>query len=292
MGMKKNLAIIAGIVMLSAITVPAQAVEKPTVAIIDSGFNTSVINNVIAEVCIVKLTYGCNNGKLFDNSVGSSGTTIPIMKNWKSDWDHGTKMASVVNQTNPNANVLLIRNSLVLKSGALNIGGETEFGLALDWVIANKQKYNIQAVSFSRGSNIKTKTGVCPIEKGLQSKIVSLQSVGVPTIIAAGNNGDKSNVSYPACIPEAIAIGGIYSQDYTPNVWSSYRMTFGTNNGVALDFFAYGNFSTPVGPVAESTSSSAAAFAGYWSKVSNGNYFETYEKLSKSTSNKYINVLN
>lgn len=290
--MKKSLAIATGIVLLSAITVPVQAAEKPTVVIIDSGFNTSLINNVVAEVCIVKLTYGCNNGKLLDDSVGSTGTSIPILKNWKSEWDHGTKMAGVVNQVNPDANVLLIRNALVLKPGAVNMGGEIEFGLALDWVIANKQKYNIQAVSFSRGSNVKTKTGVCPIEKGLQSKIVSLQSAGVPTIIAAGNDRDKVNVSYPACIPEAVAIGGIFSASYTPKVWSSYYKTLGTNDGVALDFFAYGNFKTPAGPVAESTSSSAAAFAGYWSKVSNGNYFETYEKLSKSTSNKFINVLN
>lgn len=214
--MKKSLAIATGIVLLSAITVPVQAAEKPTVVIIDSGFNTSLINNVVAEVCIVKLTYGCNNGKLLDDSVGSTGTSIPILKNWKSEWDHGTKMAGVVNQVNPDANVLLIRNALVLKSGAVNMGGEIEFGLALDWVIANKQKYNIQAVSFSRGSNVKTKTGVCPIEKGLQSKIVSLQSAGVPTIIAAGNDRDKVNVSYPACIPEAVAIGGIFSASYTP----------------------------------------------------------------------------
>lgn len=289
--MKKYIGIASAAILALSLATPAQAEQSPTVVIVDSGFNTSVIKNVVGELCIVKLSYGCNNGKLFDDSVGSSGTSIPIMNNWRSDWDHGTKMASVVNQVNPNANVLLIRNSLVLKSGAINIGGEAEFGLALDWVIKNKQKYNIQAISFSRGSNLKTKTGGCPIEKGLQKKIVDLQGLGIPTIIAAGNNADKVNVSYPACIPEAVAIGGIYSQNYTPNIWSSYRRTFGTNDGVALDFFTYGNFKTPVGPVAESTSSSAAAFAGYWSKVSNGNYFETYEKLSKSTSNKYIDVL-
>ena len=289
--MKKTIIAAIAASLLSLTLSPAHAVEKPTVAIIDSGFDSSLISNVVAEVCIVKLAYGCNNGKLIDESAGSAGTTIPIMKNWKSDWDHGTKMASIVNQINPNANVLLIRNSLVLKSGALNVGGEIEFGLALDWVIANKQKYNIQAVSFSRGSNLKTKTGVCPIEVGLQKKIIDLQNFGVPTIIAAGNNADKANVSYPGCIPEAVAIGGIYSQNYTPKIWSSYRKTFGTNDGVALDFFAYGDYKTPLGPVAQSTSSSAAAFAGYWSKVSNGNYFETYKNIASQTSNKFVNVL-
>lgn len=290
--MKKSIIAITSILVLSAFTVPANAAEKPTVAIIDNGFDTSIISNVVAEVCIVKVKYGCNNGKLIDESIGSTKAPVPILPNWKSEWDHGTKMASIVNQINPNANLLLIRNAFVPVSGAVGMGGQIEFGMALDWVIANKIKYNIQAVSFSRGSNLVTKTGVCPVETGLQQKIIALQNVGVPTIIAAGNDRDKVNVSYPGCIPEAVAIGGIFSASYTPKVWSSYYKTLGTNDGVAVDFFAYGNFKTPLGAVAESTSSSTAAFAGYWSKVSNGNYFETYEKLSKSTSNKFINVLN
>jgi hypothetical protein len=291
MGMKKT-SILIGAMLVSFIATPVQATESPTVAIIDSGFDTSVINNIVAEACILTLKSGCNNGSGFQEGLGSASSVIPIRANWVSEWKHGTKMASIVNQINPNARLILIRNAAVIPSGSVNIGGEKDFNLALDWVIKNKAKYNISAVSFSRGSNTVTKSGTCPINKDIQAKIVSLQNLGTATVIAAGNNGDKVNVSYPACIPEAIAISGIYSQDYTPGIWSSYRQTRGTNSGLLTDFFAYGNFKTPAGAVAESTSSSTAAFAGYWSRVSNGNYFETYEKLSKSTSNKYINVLN
>lgn len=289
----KKTSIVIGAMLVSLTATPAYAVEAPTVAIIDSGFDTSVIKNVVGEVCILTLKVGCNNGTGFEESKFASDSVIPIRPNWLSEWKHGTKMASVVNQVNPNANLLLIRNGGVMpKTGAINIGGEKDFNLALNWVIKNKAKYNISAVSFSRGSNLVTKTGVCPINKDIQANIVTLQNLGVPTIIAAGNDRDKVNVSYPACIPEAVAISGIISGSWTPKVWSTYVQTLGTNSGVMTDFFAYGDFNTPVGRVAESTSSSAAAFAGYWSKVSNGNYFETYEKLSKSTSNKFINVLN
>lgn len=287
----KKLVILIGAILVSLTATPSYAEQKPTVVIIDSGFNTSVIQNVVAEVCILTLRSGCNNRSGFEESAGAANSIIPIRSNWVSEWNHGTKMASIVNQINPNANLILIRNGAVLPSGAVNIGGEREFNLALEWVINNKDKYNISAVSFSRGSNSITRTGVCPINRTIQDNIVRLQNLGTATIIAAGNNRDKVNVSYPACIPEAVAISGIFSQNYTPKVWSSYRQTLGTNSGVLTDFFAYGNFNTPVGAVAESTSSSAAAFAGYWSKVSNGSYFETYEKLSKSTSNKFINVL-
>lgn len=288
----KKTSFVIGVILLSLSATPAHAVDKPTVAIIDSGFDTKLVNNIVAEVCILTVKSGCNNGTNFEEGKFASDSVIPIRSNWLGEWSHGTKMAGVVNQVNPNANVILIRNGAVVPSGSINVGGEKEFDLALNWVIKNKAKYNISAVSFSRGSNAISKTGVCPINKSIQTNIVTLQGLGVPTVIAAGNDRDKVNISYPACIPEAIAISGIFSQNYTPKIWSSYRQTLGTNSGVLTDFFAYGNFNTPAGAVAESTSSSAAAFAGYWSKVSNGNYFETYEKLSKSTSNKFINVLN
>jgi hypothetical protein len=288
--MKKILVAFAGISLALTGIAPAQAAVDSSVVIIDSGFASSQLNP-IKEVCIL-VTKNCNNGTAFDESVGSSDTSIPLMSNWKSEWAHGTKMADIVRQINPNVKLILIRNAIVTSKGAVNIGGTKEFELSLQWVKENAKKYNISAVSFSRGSNTWVKAGKgCPIDIGIQSKIVDLQSLGVATVIAAGNNGDKVNVSYPGCIPEAVTISGIYSQNYTPKIWSSYRQTLGTNSGALTDFFAMGNFNTIAGPVAESTSSSAAAFAGYWSKMSNGNYYETYKNISQNALQRFVNVL-
>jgi hypothetical protein len=289
--MKKIIAFAAFATIPFSSISPAMAADKPSVVIIDSGFDSNIIKP-IKEVCILTVNY-CNNGTSLDESTGASNTTLSILPSWKSEWNHGLIMADIVRQVSPDANLIFIRNAFVTSRGAINIGGIDEFKRSLQWVIANKAKYNIASVSFSRGqqSYLNTSTA-CPVDKTIQSQIVTLQTMGTATIIAAGNNGNKKYVDYPACIPEAIAISGIFSQNYTPNVWSSYRQTLGTNSGDLTDFFAYGNFNTVAGRVAESTSSSTAAFAGYWSKVSNGNYFETYEKLSKSTSNKFINVLN
>lgn len=288
--MKKILSVGAGLALLLTGVSPAVADEKPTVVVIDSGFDSNLFNP-IKEVCIL-ITKNCNNGTAFDDASGSSDTAITIKSNWLSEWAHGNKMADIVRQINPNANLILIRNAIVLPSGAINIGGTKEFELSLKWVRDNAKKYNISAVSFSRGSNAWVKAGKgCPIDVGIQNEIISLQNLGVATVIAAGNNGDKVNVSYPGCIPEAVTISGIYSQNYTPKVWSSYRQTLGTNSGALTDFFAMGNFNTISGPVAESTSSSAAAFAGYWSKVWNKSYSETYNNISKNALQKFVNVL-
>ena len=279
----------ASIVMFGA--VPAQASEKPTVVIIDSGFDTSKISP-IKEVCIL-IVKKCNNGSSFDDSVGSSTTVSNVAKNWQKEWSHGTIMADIVRQINPEANLIFIRNAFLTDKGSVGIGGIKEFNLSMDWVINNKEKYNITAVSFSRGQNTWTKkSDTCPVDLKTQSQIITLQNLGVATAIAAGNDRNKKHVSYPACISEAVAISNIYSQNYRPNDFSTYRETNGTNSGPATDFFTYGNFSTVLGKVAESTSASTASFAGYWSKVSNGNYFETYANIaSVMTAKKYIDVL-
>lgn len=288
--MKKIVSLCAGVALLLTGVAPAVADEKPTVVVIDSGFDSNLLNP-IKEVCVL-VVKNCNNGQQFDESIGSSDTPITIRSNWLGEWAHGTKMADIVRQINPNANLILIRNAIVLPSGAINVGGTKEFELSLKWVRDNVKKYNISAVSFSRGSNAWVKKGTgCPIEQDIQNEIINLQNLGVATVIAAGNNGDKINVSYPGCIPEAVTISGIYSQNYTPKIWSSYRETRGTNSGPLTDFFAMGNFNTIAGPVAESTSSSAAAFAGYWSKVWNKNYSETYKNISQNALQRFVNVL-
>jgi len=289
--MKKLTSVIVGLSLALVGVSPAQANEKPSVVIIDSGFDTSKITP-IAEVCVLTMKF-CPNGTTFDESIGSSNANREMSKNGQKEWNHGTVMADIVRQVNPNANLIFIRNAFVNSRGAVNIGGIKEFNLSMDWVIKNKEKYNISAVSFSRGQIAWTrKSNTCPVDVATQNQIVTLQSLGVATVMPAGNDRNKTNVSYPACISEAVAVSGIYSQNYTPKIFSTYRETRGTNSGAATDFFAYGNFTTVAGKVAESTSASTAAFAGYWSRVSNGNYFETYSNIASTmTPKKYVDVL-
>lgn len=288
--MKKIAILIATIVSVIGVS-PVYASEKPSVVIIDSGFDTSKVTP-IAEVCILTMKF-CQNGTAFDESVGSSNANNQVSRNGQKEWNHGTIMADIVRQINPDANLIFIRNAFVTSKGGVNVGGIKEFNLSMDWVIQNKERFNITAVSFSRGQSTWTKTSAtCPVDVTTQNQIVTLQNLGVATVIAAGNDRNKTNVNYPACISEAVAVSGIYSQNYRPLDFSTYRETFRTNSGPATDFYTFGNFTTVGGKVADSTSASTASFAGYWSKVSNGNYFETYAKIASTmTAKKYVDVL-
>ena len=69
--MKKSaiLVVIAAVIFGS---LPAQANEPSTVAIIDVGFNTALFpNNVVAEICIVSVAV-CPNGKQFQEGSGAA----------------------------------------------------------------------------------------------------------------------------------------------------------------------------------------------------------------------------
>ena len=323
--MKKIAVLFAALLVMVGVT-PAQADQPATVVVIDSGFEASQLDNVILEVCVVSIRIGCNNNSGFEEGAGASGSNFPIRSRFAKDWEHGTIMADIVNQVNPDANLILIRNSKVVRGNVI-AGNLKDFEKALEWVQDNAVKHNIVAVSFSRGSNgyfkkassnantekriaayervikiykarnmspatiarfeaivadLKAQLGgvaPCPSNPGIESDIVALQNLGVATLIAAGNDGSRTNINEPACLEPAVAVStrSIYdNNDGTANA------TLNTNIGDATDFVALGSYSTSFGPVAESSSAATAALAAKWVKAYAGNYSATYELLRNS----------
>lgn len=370
--MKKLAVLFAALFAIVGIA-PAQASTPATVVVIDSGFDSSVINNVVAELCIVDLPKGCNNDSGFDDSSGAAGPgvitvsakpsaevaklerivnllkkrgispariapyearleaaraaagggstqSVQIQPAYIKDWNHGTQMASIVNQINPNANVILIRNAKVNSNGVVTLGNEKDFERSLEWVYANASKYNITAVSFSRGDHSwATKSAgsssevaklerivnllksrnypawrirvyedrleaaraavqgpECPVSASIQSDIVSLQSLGVATVIAAGNDRDHNYIDYPACISEAVAVSTMATYG---NADGTANPSNNTNISSKTDFVVTGTFNTVYGDVALSSSAATAAMAAYWSHNANGNFDATYNTI-------------
>ena len=323
--MKKIAVLFAALLVMVGVA-PAQAEQPGTVVVIDTGFEASQLDNVILEVCVVSIRIGCNNNSGFEEGPGASGSSVPVRSKFAKDWKHGTIMADIVNQVNPDANLILIRNSKVVR-GNVVAGNLNDFEKALEWVQDNAVKHNIVAVSFSRGSNgyfkkassnantekriaayervikiykarnmspatiarfeaivadLKAQLGgvaPCPSNPGIESDIVALQNLGVATLIAAGNDGSRTNINEPACLEPAVAVStrSIYdNNDGTANA------TLNTNIGDATDFVALGSYSTSFGPVAESSSAATAALAAKWVKAYAGNYSATYELLRNS----------
>lgn len=185
-----------------------RTVSVPTLAILDTGLDTSVPSikeKLIYEVCILEWTT-CPNGQSFMEGPGAA--SIPLQSITKNEFGHGTQMASAAVSTNPNMNIVFVRIIGQNINGDRQITSEQTIYNALNWVYANKDKFNIQAVSLSMGNhNLGSSENYCPSTPTTQKSITDLLSSEIPTFAAVGNNRDYKRIDWPSCIPEAVAVG-------------------------------------------------------------------------------------
>lgn len=176
---------------------PAQAQDQKTIVIIDSHFDTTLVSGDVVEVCVVAKTL-CDT------------VTQPRTSKQFEDFNHGTIMADIVRQNNPEAKLILIRAANHTNS-TVNGNG---FNAALDWIIANKDVYGIDNVSFSynvgNGASCRPTTpgvNIHSAHSDIVSDIQKLSSAGVVVYAASGNYASGNRVDYPACIQEVVAVG-------------------------------------------------------------------------------------
>lgn len=282
-----GIAVVLGLTLLA----PASAEVKPSIAIIDTAIDTTLPalqGKIIYEACVMQ-SKGCPNKQMIQEGPGSA--SLPASQLYANGFDHGTIMALIATQVNPDINIVFIRIVPMAANGRQSQYTESSVLSALEWVAQNKQKFNIVATSASIGHhNLRTGANYCPVRANLRDSIVKLQSINVATIFAAGNNYDINRVDYPSCITEAIAVGSATREG---------RIALHSNGGKELDFYALGSFETSV-KNAVGTSAATAALASYWVKNYKGSYASTYDYLksiSKPTeseqikSNNFIDIL-
>lgn len=152
---------------------------------------------------------------------------------------HGTGLASVIGASSytyngatyqgiaPGANLIALR----IDDGTFGWNKEATYGeLALQWVIAHREQYNIVAVNMSFGkSHYATETTLAPIA----DELATLTQLGVMLIASSGNDGAQTpyGVEYPAADPNVYAVGSINSND----VISTF-----TERGPLMDILAPG----------------------------------------------------
>lgn len=313
--MKKLFVIAASAAIVSLSAVPAYAEAENVIAVIDSGFEAEQFGDSIVEEVCVTATRGCNNRRGFDIGDGAAGSPVEIGPRSIEDWSHGTFMVQTILETNPDAKIVLVRNSKTYGRRVFP-GTEKDFQAALNWVSSNADTYNIVAVSFSRGSHqyvasdsqvsrlmgiVKIYQGmvdrlkarnsrlaplfeaklnkykqeleavsniVCPVDNQLRNTIIDLQNKNVATIVATGNDADKTYADYPSCIDEAVAVTAADS---------SGEPVYVANVGANTDFSA----------TAPTTSEATAIIAAKWAMMYNGSYNSTYELMESIATNSH-----
>ena len=270
MNKKMLTAIMAAILTITSINMAKANQPKPaTVAILDTALNSSLPvfkDKIVHEVCILEWN-SCANGSSFMEGPGAA--SMPLNQMSRNSFDHGTKMAHASILTNPNIKIVFVRIIGATSTGVRQISNESTFVNALNWVAANKDKYNIQAVAISQSHhNLMPMANYCPTTPNTVSAITNLGNVGLPVFLAAGNNRDTKRVSWPACITQAVTVSATSVTD-GPAVYTNYdanvtdMFAIGRLRLLNSDGFFFNEDGTSV-----STQVAAAIYVGLKSKLS------------------------
>ena len=189
----------------SLLTLQAKAAVEPSIALIDVGFNTEVFkSNIIYEVCTIEYTT-CSNKKNFMEGPGAA--SFGPSKNAAAS--HGTQMLSIIVKVNPSAKVIPIRITGLTDAGNPYIYSLDAVKSSLDWIIANRVKFNISVVSLAQGKIFAN----CAMPKGMAEDLALLKANNVQVVVAAGNDSNRTTMMAPACSPDVISVGATDNPD-------------------------------------------------------------------------------
>jgi len=291
---KKILSALLAVALITPISAQAASVQNktvsgPTIAILDGALDTSLPifkDRIVYEACVTQWA-SCPNGLSEMEGINSS----TLKPEWisKNGFEHGTQMASLAIATNPNVNIVFVRIVGANSKGLRQATGEATVYNALDWVIRNKDRFNIQAVSMSQGHSALRNTGpdYCPKTPITESKINTLISAGIPVFFPTGNASSYTKIDWPACIPSSIAIGATMPAG-TVAIYSNH-------DPLLTDFFAQGTTrATTVGNVVinvAGTSASTVIAATQWATIKSAkptlSYQQIYDLISKTATPTY-----
>ena len=264
-------------------------VAQPTIAILDTALDTSLPifkDKILFEACVTQWS-SCPNG--LSEMEGTNSSTLKPEWISKNGFDHGTQIASIAVATNPNVKIVFVRIIGTSSTGLRQSTSEATVYNALDWVIRNKDKFNIQAVSMSQGhsSGRNPDPNYCPSTPITESKINQLMTAGVPVFFPTGNARNYSKIDWPACIPSSVAIGATMPAE-TIAIYSNH-------DPLLTDFFALGQVkaTNPGGKVVNVGGTSAATViaATQWATIKASKphltYSQIYDLISKTSKPTY-----
>jgi subtilisin len=256
-----------------------------TVVILDSGVDKThpaLSNKVVAEACFSTGTLPgyeslCPGNAPSSTAVDSGKNCDKAELSGVGGCGHGTHIAGIAAGR---SGVAKDANVISIQVMSYVTGGECGFGTclrsqtsdvmdALDHVYNTlRNSHSIAAVNISLVTDI---TGVYedPCDAGdgapLKAKIDQLRSVGIPTVIAAGNDGFSNALGYPACISTSVSVGAVgdgSGEAGADAVWQD------SNSADYLKLLAPGDGITSAipggGDIASGTSQAAAHVTGAW----------------------------
>lgn len=298
--MKKVVGIFISLLMVVFLQ-PASANTTGSIVIIDNAIDSTLpefSGKLIYEVCtIVSGTCPSGVGNAPGIQEGPGTATLPKSVIYSSlGSSHGTRMALVALNVNPNAKIIFIRVGRVVGNNVSTDLNSAAISEALRWVANNRTKFNIIAVSASLGNDTYRESS-CPVSisvnRPVVDNIVTLSNSGVPVFAAVGNT-INNKVAFPACIPQAVSVGAVnrFSND------DGWILSNASLRKAERDFAALGSFDSSIGVIGDgirgASSPATAALAAYYIKNYRGSSAQTFDYLKsivKSSPTNFVDVL-
>jgi len=178
------------------------------------------------------------------------------------DDGHGTNVAGIVLGVAPDTRIAALD---VFRTDGYAY--DADIINALNWCIANKSAYTIQAINMSLGGG--AYTSPCT-DDPFATPIANARSAGILSAIASGNNGYANRISSPACVPGAVSVGAVYDSDMGALYWSSCtdlstyadKITCFSNSAYYLTILAPGAIINAAGITMAGTSQATPHIAG------------------------------
>jgi serine protease AprX len=192
----------------------SQAPQAPAIAIFDSGIDASKTADFGSRI-VARANFASDEPNATGDPMG-----------------HGTMVAGVAAGNSP-VYPGVARNAPLVDVRVASSAGQaltSDIVAAVDWVLANKTRYNIRVANFSLVGNQATTFKFDPLDKAVEK----LWFNGVVVVAAAGNNGNALGpvgIGAPANDPFVITVGaldmmktiGVADDRRAP--WSAYGPT-------------------------------------------------------------------
>ncbi len=126
---------------------------------------------------------------------------------------HGSTVSEIIAGLATGAQLAVL--DVFTGSGGTLSASSTDIIAGLNWVITNQATYNIVSVNLSLGDNSSNAT---QCSSSVYATVFSnLLAAGVMPVVSSGNNGFKSGITDPACVPGAVSVGSVYDANVGSN---------------------------------------------------------------------------
>jgi uncharacterized repeat protein (TIGR01451 family) len=180
-----------------------------TIAVIDGGLGTNYESFPDFGTCTAVGTPASTCRLVYNvDYFGNSAETI-----------HGTNVSAIALGVAPGAKLAMFD---VFSGAQTSSDAVTQ---ALNDIIGLRSTYNIVAVNMSLGDG-SSNPGQCAGSL-FAPQIQAAADVGIVSVVAAGNNGSKTGLADPACVPGVVSVGAVYNAAYGSPEWPAAAISAG-----------------------------------------------------------------